>query len=204
MSGLLEELAAKALAKNIPMGVHMDLTCRCNERCVHCYLDHDDPGELTTAEIKRVLADEFCALADPADESSLSALPCSSGHTSCYLSPHGDVFPGVQFSLPTGKVRKQRFIDLGRISPLNEVGSIRLKGLTTCPSCSHVGSCTRCPGLAYMEGNLRGPSSQDCEKSFARTGVRSANRLAKKRNPASLAQIRIMPSFASPPAGALV
>jgi MoaA/NifB/PqqE/SkfB family radical SAM enzyme len=30
--------------------VHFDLTYRCNERCVHCYLDHDDHGELTTAE----------------------------------------------------------------------------------------------------------------------------------------------------------
>jgi len=35
--------------------VHLDLTYRCNERCVHCYLDHDDHGEMTTAEILRVL-----------------------------------------------------------------------------------------------------------------------------------------------------
>jgi len=32
-----------------------------------------------------------------------------------------------------------------------------------------------------MEGNMRGPSSLDCEKSFARTGIPSANMLAKKR-----------------------
>jgi len=203
MSGLPEELAAKARAKNIPIGVHMDLTYRGNERCVHCCLDHDDPGERTTAEIKRVLADEFCAVADPADQRSLSALPGSAGHTSCYLSPHGDVFPCVQFPLPTGNGRKQRFIDLWRHS-LNEVRSIRFKDLTTCTSGSHVGRCTRCPGLAYMEGNMRGPASQDCEKSFARTGPPSANRLAKKRPPAHLAQIRIMPSSASPPAGARV
>jgi len=31
------------------------------------------------------------------------------------------------------------------------------------------------PGLAYLEGNMRGPSTQDCEKSFARTGVSSIN-----------------------------
>jgi hypothetical protein len=30
-----------------------------------------------------------------------------------------------------------------------------------------------------MEGNMRGPSTQDCEKSFARTGIPSANMLAK-------------------------
>jgi hypothetical protein len=28
-------------------------------------------------------------------------------------------------------------------------------------------------------GNMRGPSTQDCEKSFARTGIPSANMLAK-------------------------
>lgn len=374
MSGLLEEFTAKALAKNIPLGAHMDLTYRCNERCVHCYLDHDDHGEMTTAEIKRVLAemaeagvfvltfsggeiflrkdffeileyaryelhfcvklktnaimirepeaarlreigvesiqisiyshrpevhdaitlvpgslkrsidagkflksqglrvifanvlmiqnmqdhhalralaeelgieytldptvapmmdgnrsilglgvghnelramfrdqdmvadvDEFCAVADPADENSLFALPCSAGHTSCYISPYGDVFPCVQFPLPTGNVRKQRFIDIWRHSDqMNEVRSIRLKDLTTCTSCSHIGSCTRCPGLAYMEGNMRGPSSQDCEKSFARTGIPSANMLAKKKSAANLVQIQIMTPTASRPAGALV
>jgi hypothetical protein len=37
-----------------------------------------------------------------------------------------------------------------------------------------------------MEGNMRGPSTQDCEKSFARTGVPSANMLAKKNAAANL------------------
>src|SRR6266568_6757188 len=55
MSGLMQEMVAKALALNIPLNVQWDLTYRCNERCVHCYLDHDDHGEMTTAEIKGVL-----------------------------------------------------------------------------------------------------------------------------------------------------
>jgi len=374
MSGLLEELTAKALKKNVPLCVQMDLTYRCNERCVHCYLDHDDHGEMTTAEIKRVIdemadagvfvltfsggeillrkdffeileyarlerqfcvklktnaimireheaarlreigvesiqisiyshrpevhdaitlvpgslkrsidaarflksqglrvifanvlmiqnlqdykgvralaeelgiectldptvtpmmdgnrsvlnlgvdhkslrevfrdenlvgnVDEFCAIADPADEDSLAALPCSASHTACYISPYGDVFPCVQFPLPTGNVRTQKFLDIWRHSDrMNEVRSIRLKDLTTCTSCSHVGSCTRCPGLAFMEGNMRGPSSQDCDKSFARTGVPSANMLAKSRAAANLVQIRILPpSVTAPVAGAL-
>ena len=62
---------------------------------------------------------------------------------------------------------------------MNEVRSIHGRDLPTCSSCSHLGTCTRCPGLAYMEGNMRGPSTQDCEKSFARTGIPSANMLAK-------------------------
>ena len=68
--------------------------------------------------------------------------------------------------------------------------SITLGDLGTCSSCSHSGSCTRCPGLAYMEGNMRGPSSQDCEKSFVRTGVVTAGMKAKAaRSIAGLVQI---------------
>jgi len=360
MSGLLEQMTEKALRKNIPLSVQLDLTYRCNERCVHCYLDHEDHGEMTTAEIKHLLdemaaagvfiltlsggeiflrkdffeileyarlerqfcvklktnaimihereaarirdigvesvqisiyshrpevhdaitlvpgslrrsldaarflksqglriifanvlmvhnlqdyqgvrslaaemgiectldptitpmmdgdrsvlklgvrqdtlrevfrdqaligdVDEFCAIAAPGDENALAALPCSASHTTCYVSPYGDVFPCVQFPLPTGNVRTQPFLDIWRYSDrMNEVRSIRLKDLTTCSSCSHVSGCSRCPGVAFMEGNMRGPSSLDCEKSFARTGVPSANMLAKKRIAADLVQIR--------------
>jgi radical SAM protein with 4Fe4S-binding SPASM domain len=355
---LMQEMTSKAMRLNVPLGVQLDLTYRCNERCVHCYLDHDDHGEMTTAEIKhlldelaeagvfvltlsggeiflrkdffelleharqlmfcvklktnavliregeakrlrdlgvesiqisiyshrpevhdaitlipgslkrsldairflktqgikviianvlmiqnmedypgvRALADELgveCTLdptvtpmmdgnrstvalgvdhsalrevfRDPAlvgsveefcaiptqDEDVLESLPCSAGHTSCYVSPYGDVYPCVQFPITTGNIRQQRFLDIWRHSDkMNEVRSIRLKDLTTCTQCSHAGSCTRCPGLAYMEGNMRGPSSQDCEKSFARTGVPSANMLLKKRSATNLIQIQ--------------
>jgi len=359
MSGLMEEMTAKALRLNVPLSVQIDLTYRCNERCVHCYLDHDDHGEMTTAEIKRLLremadagvfiltlsggeifvrkdffeileyarrlmfcvklktnavligerearriknmgvesvqvsiyshraevhdaitlipgslkrslegirllkslglrviianvlmtqnaqdyssvralaaelgvettldptvtpmmdgdrsplglgvaqdalrevfrdpslvgnVDEFCAIPPVAGESVLESTPCSAGHTACYVSPYGEVFPCVQFPLPTGNVRQQPFIDIWRYSHrMNEVRSIRLKDLTTCTQCTHLSNCTRCPGLAFMEGNMRGASSQDCEKSFARTGVPSANMLAKKRVGPNLVQIR--------------
>jgi radical SAM protein with 4Fe4S-binding SPASM domain len=140
--------------------------------------------------------DEFCAIPAKPGESDLESTPCSAGHTACYVSPYGDVFPCVQFPLPTGNVRRQRFLDIWRHSDqMNEVRSIRLKDLTTCTSCTHVSSCTRCPGLAYMEGNMRGPSSQDCQKSFARTGVPSANML-KKRAAANLVQIRAISGVA--------
>ena len=364
MSGLLEEMTLKALRLNIPLSVQLDLTYRCNERCVHCYLDHDDKGEMTTAEIKHLLeqmadagvfiltlsggeiflrkdffeileyarrrltfcvklktnailirereaarirdlgvetiqisiyshrpevhdaitlipgslkrsldairflksqglrvvmanvlmthnagdypgvralaeelgvestvdptitpmmdgdrsilglnidrdalrqvfrdsnlvgnVDEFCAVAEPPTENELDSRPCSAGHTTCYISPYGDVFPCVQFPYPTGNVRRQRFLDIWRHSEqMNEVRSIRVHDLTTCTSCAHVAKCSRCPGLAYTEGNMRGPSSQDCEKSFARTGVPSANMLSKNRVRANLVQIRALPT----------
>jgi AdoMet-dependent heme synthase len=52
---LMSEVGQKAFNLGVPLTVHMDVTYRCNERCVHCYLDHDDHGEMTTAEIKDVL-----------------------------------------------------------------------------------------------------------------------------------------------------
>ena len=378
MSNLLLEMSVKAQKLNIPLSVQLDLTYRCNERCVHCYLDHDDHGEMTTAEIKHLLdemaeagvfiltlsggeiflrkdffdlleharrlmfcvklktnavlirereaarlhelgvesiqisiyshrpevhdaitlipgslkrsvaaikflksqglkviianvlmsqnmqdypgvralaaelgvectldptvtpmmdgnrstvalgvdqgalrqvfrdtalvgdVDEFCAIPAPAGEDEMESTPCSAGHTACYVSPYGEVFPCVQFPLPTGNVRQQRFVDIWRHSEqMNDVRSIRLKDLMTCPSCTHAGTCTRCPGLAFMEGNMRGPSTQDCEKSFARTGIPSANMLARKNAGASLrnanlVQIRALPtSVGTATAGAI-
>jgi radical SAM protein with 4Fe4S-binding SPASM domain len=124
--------------------------------------------------------EDFCASPPAVNEDDRDGLPCSASHTFCYVSPYGDVFPCVQFPLPTGNLRSQRFIDIWKYSPqMNDVRSIHGRDLPTCSSCSHLGTCTRCPGLAYMEGNMRGPSSQDCEKSFARTGIPSANMLAK-------------------------
>ena len=348
MSRLMQEMNERALKAGTPLGVHLDVTYRCNERCIHCYLGHDDYGEMSTAEIKDVLdqlaeagvffltfsggevqmrmdffriveyarslrfavrikttasmirekeadrlcelgvgsvqvsiyshrpevhdaitklpgslkrslagmrllrergmkiiianvlmrqnlqdypgvvalakemgavytidptitpmmdgdrsilslgigpadlrqvfrtpelignVEEFCAPPPAVGEDVLDGLPCSASHTFCYISPYGDVYPCVQFPLPTGNLRQQRFMDIWKYSPqMNDVRSIRGRDLPTCSSCAHLGTCTRCPGLAYQEGNMRGPSPQDCEKSFARTGIPSANMLAK-------------------------
>jgi radical SAM protein with 4Fe4S-binding SPASM domain len=357
---LLAEMNQKALGLGIPISVHLDITYRCNERCVHCYLDHDDHGEMTTAEIEDVLnqlsdvgvffltlsggevlmrrdffqiveharrllfnvkvktngvmireaharrirelgveqvqisvyshrpevhdaitklpgslkrtieairflksqglkvvianvlmtsnlfdntgvmalakeldvfytldptitpkmdgdtsvlalripgsdlqqvfrseelvgnVEEFCAPPPTPGEDIMDGLPCSAGHTACYITPYGDVFPCVQFPLPSGNVRQQRFIEIWQNSPqLNEIRSIRARDLPTCSSCAHVGTCTRCPGLAYMEGNMRGPSTADCEKSFQRTGIPSANMLLRSRGSSAVPLVQI-------------
>jgi AdoMet-dependent heme synthase len=365
MSALMQEMSAKALALRIPLSVQLDLTYRCNERCVHCYLDHQDHGEMTTAEIKNLLkeladagvffltlsggeimlrrdffeileyaraltfsvklktnailirereaerirslgvesiqisiyshraevhdaitkvpgslarsvkairflkarglkviianvqmmqnlgdypevramanelgveftldptitpkmdgdrsilnlnieqtalkelfrdeslagnVEEFCAPPRKADDEDLDAAPCSAGHTACYVSPYGDVYPCVQFPLPSGNVRRTRFLDIWlHSSQLSDVRSIKVRDLPTCSQCSHVAACTRCPGLAYMEGNMRGPSIQDCEKSFARTGIPSKNLLSRKPSASGLVQIQGVPMAA--------
>jgi radical SAM protein with 4Fe4S-binding SPASM domain len=361
MSGLMAEMTAKALKLRIPLSVQLDLTYRCNERCIHCYLDHDDHGEMTTAEIKELLdqmadagvfyltisggeimmrrdffeileharartfciklktngvlirekeaarlralgvesvqisvyshraevhdaitkmpgsfrqtidavhflrkqgltvtmanvlmvqnahdyrsvralaleldakftidptitpmmdgdrsilnlnveqaaleevfrnkdlvgnVEEFCAPPRGVDEEALDILPCSAGHTACYVSPYGDVYPCVQFPLPTGNVRQTKFVDIWRDSPqFKEVRSITLRDMPSCSSCAHGASCTRCPGLAYLEGNMRGPSSQDCEKSYARTGIPSENYKTRHASPKLLQPLQLV------------
>jgi AdoMet-dependent heme synthase len=139
--------------------------------------------------------DEYCAPPPRPSDADMQGEPCSAGHSLVYLSPYGDVYPCVQFPLPSGNIRRQKFLDIWRDSPeLKQVRSITLQDLPTCSSCDHVASCSRCPGLAYMEGNMRGPSTADCEKSYARTGIPTANMLARGINAASalagLVQIR--------------
>jgi AdoMet-dependent heme synthase len=362
---LLMEMGERAQQLGIPFSVHLDLTYRCNEKCVHCYLDHHDHGELTTAEIKNLLAEmaeagvfiltlsggeiflrkdffeileyareltfcvklktnavlireeqaerlrqigvesvqvsiysyrpevhdaitklpgslrrsiaairllksqglkitianvlmrinvedihgvralaeelgvectldptvspmldgdrsilslntdesvlrevlhdtsftpnaeEFCAPPAPISEDSKDAFPCGAGHSACYISPYGEFYPCVAFPLSCGNVRQQRFIDIWRNSDqLKEVRSIRLRDLTGCSQCVHGATCTRCPGMAFLEGNMRGPSTADCERSYARTGIPSKNLMAKKDkpNPARLVQIQLVPA----------
>src|SRR5262249_32978414 len=116
----------------------------------------------------------------PEDEAR-DTVPCSAGHTLAYISPYGDVYPCVQFPYACGNVRTQRFGDIWRDSTqLAEVRSVRLADVEGCSTCVHGGTCSRCPGLAYTEGNMRGPSTQDCERSYARTGVASENLKRRK------------------------
>jgi AdoMet-dependent heme synthase len=117
-------------------------------------------------------AEEFCAPPAPADDAALDDIPCSAGHNHCYISPYGEVFPCVQLPLACGNVRERNFADIWRESKqMNLVRSIRTRDLPVCSGCSHVAKCSRCPGLAFMAGDLRGPSLQDCRKSYARTGI---------------------------------
>ncbi len=118
--------------------------------------------------------DEFCDPPSVVDEALLDGYSCSAGHTLAYISPFAEVFPCVQFPMPCGSLRKQTFREIWQHSTaLTELRAVHVRDLHTCSHCTHVAYCSRCPGLAYMEGDMRGPSSVDCGKSYARTGVPS-------------------------------
>jgi len=181
-ANLFDNQGVMSLAKDLGVSYTLDPTITPKIDGNTAVLALRAPG----AELRRVFRNEelvgnvaeFCAPPSAPDEDVMDGYPCSAGHTSCYISPYGDVFPCVQFPLPSGNLRREKFVEIWQhSSALKEVRSIRARDLTTCSTCSHVGSCSRCPGLAYMEGNMRGPSSADCEKSFQRTGIPSANML---------------------------
>jgi radical SAM protein with 4Fe4S-binding SPASM domain len=58
-----EHLGAKMWEKNIPLSSGIELTWRCNHRCIHCYQYPPSSNELSTQEIKDILkqlADAGC------------------------------------------------------------------------------------------------------------------------------------------------
>src|SRR5436190_2127465 len=57
MPELTEWLFERSVALRIPLSVHVDLTMRCNERCIHCYRVIEQRPELTTQELKGLLDD---------------------------------------------------------------------------------------------------------------------------------------------------
>ncbi|MBM4284566.1 MAG: radical SAM protein [Deltaproteobacteria bacterium] len=58
---VLDHVYQKAREHLIPLSVHFDLTYRCHQRCIHCYIPEawrrgEGPGpELTTHQIKNIL-----------------------------------------------------------------------------------------------------------------------------------------------------
>jgi radical SAM protein with 4Fe4S-binding SPASM domain len=116
--------------------------------------------------------EEYCAPPAPTDAATLEGVSCGAGFTHCYIAPNGDVYPCVVFPLLCGSLGERTFVEIWGDSPrLKELRAARNRDLPVCHACSHLSLCSRCPGLAYMEGDLRGPSAADCEKSYARSGV---------------------------------
>lgn len=54
---VMRALGLHAVAHNVPLGAHIDLTYRCDLACVHCYLEERVKREMTLAEIEGVLDD---------------------------------------------------------------------------------------------------------------------------------------------------
>ena len=54
-SGAIEQLIHAAGENSLPISVTFQVTDRCNYDCVHCYQEHEDKDELSTAEVIDIL-----------------------------------------------------------------------------------------------------------------------------------------------------
>jgi hypothetical protein len=140
--------------------------------------------------------EEFCAVPPRPGEDELQSLACSAGHTACCVSPYGDFYPCVQFPLTCGNVRQRSFLDIWRNSEQwKELRSIRMKDLTGFSSVRTLRTARAVQ--AWLPWKAIGPSAQDCEKSFPRTGIPSVNLQSKKPSAKNLIQIRMQPAGAA-------
>lgn len=57
MTSLTKRLFQASVTRHIPLSVQIDLTMRCNECCTHCYRVIEQQPELTTHEVKAILAE---------------------------------------------------------------------------------------------------------------------------------------------------
>lgn len=192
-------MAVQKLAKELGVEFHIDPTItpmlNGDRSILNLGISKEELDEVFHTEEFIGNVGEFCAPVSTVDDNVLDGYSCSAGHTLAYISPSGDVFPCVQFPMPCGNLREKTFREIWyRSEALTELRSVHVRDLPTCSHCSHTAYCSRCPGLAYMEGNMRGPSSSDCAKSEARTGIPSAWQLESgvHSSPAlNLVQIRI-------------
>lgn len=119
--------------------------------------------------------EDVCAPPPPVTEGVLDGHSCGAGHSAVYITPQGDVTPCVQFPMVCGNLRRNSFAEIWNGVKFRQLRDVRVRDLPVCSTCANSSTCSRCPGLAYVEtGDFRAPSSADCEKSFARTGVPSA------------------------------
>lgn len=53
----LDYLRQKARKNGMLLSLHLDVTYRCPQRCIHCYIDERERGEMSLSEIERILRD---------------------------------------------------------------------------------------------------------------------------------------------------
>lgn len=96
----------------------------------------------------------------------LDAAPCYSGFNTCAITPEGKVYPCNQLLYEVGDLRKNSFAEIWHDSKeLQKLRSYTIRDLPVCGKCPLLSSCSRCPGLALLEGdNLLDCSPENCRQ----------------------------------------
>ncbi len=91
-------------------------------------------------------------------------LTCSAGYMFGSISARGDVYPCIQLPIKVGNVFKQDFKNIWQDALLlKKMRQVTPEQISLCSECKIISSCTRCPGLAFLEdGDMFGASSVAC------------------------------------------
>ncbi len=100
----------------------------------------------------------------PIGDDPLDGNPCGASHSSCYISPYGDVQPCIEITMICGSLRKKPFKEIWENSEaMLTVRSIKAKDMRKCSDCTEPNYCHRCMGQAYAEhGDLLAPVEELC------------------------------------------
>lgn len=92
------------------------------------------------------------------------ANPCYSGINTCCINPKGRLLPCNQFLYELGDLKKESFSEIWQNSlKLKRLRAYKVRDLHTCSKCDLLPYCSRCPGLALLEGgDILGPSFENC------------------------------------------
>lgn len=92
------------------------------------------------------------------------APPCYSGFNSCAINPLGEVLPCNQLLYKVGNLKQKNFSEIwSGSSELQYLRSLKIGDLKQCCNCDLLDFCSRCPGLALLEGgDLLGLSLENC------------------------------------------
>jgi len=97
---------------------------------------------------------------------------CAAGRNSLAISPDGKVYPCVQIRRQAGDLRKKKFAEIWRKSPvLQEIRKMTMARVPECLSCRYLGFCSLCPGMSLTLSNeIAKPYRPSCELARARAG----------------------------------
>jgi len=97
---------------------------------------------------------------------------CSAGRNSLAISPAGKVYPCVQIRREAGDLRKKKFAEIWKKSPvLREIREMTMARVPECLSCRKLGFCSLCPGMSLtLSGGIGNPYWPSCELARARAG----------------------------------
>jgi AdoMet-dependent heme synthase len=109
----------------------------------------------------------------PKCEDFLKDNPCGASHSSCYISPYGDIQPCIDININCGNLRKRSLKDIWENSQeMLTVRKIKRKDLKKCHDCPEPDYCHRCMGQAYTEhGDILAPSEEFCRHVKVRKSI---------------------------------